>query len=431
MKKFLSIMATFGMGTSMALAGSGIPNSPPIPIDDAQLQLLTTQVGGADVLPTTRTVPHFWRSTLDPDNGVTYGYNMVGADPYGCVASSCSMTIEVDITPLVVNIDGMTFSGSDVLNALLASPLFALNDYGSTPYVTTGPVTVLGPGPGGVLSQGDAGQPLQLLDATMRAQFNQTGNSNYHLKLHPNVLPPVTINVPNNQGFLLQSERGVVFGAVDDLWWSAQVQNLETKADATHLALYLTDDLILYFGSEKLIRFCCVLGYHGTKAEGASKGVGNSNGNASVQTFAWASWLSPGIYAGPNFQWGAQDVVVVGHEITEWANDPFVKNTVEPWSVPVSPLYGCSSLLETGDPVDVAGFAVGTNTFRQGPNPDGSQSADGYYHPQDEAFLPWFMRLSPNVVSEPTQSPSPLIGRYTFMGDLNTFGFNRPAPGCS
>jgi hypothetical protein len=40
-----------------------------------------------------------------------------------------------DITPLIVNIDGLTFSGNNVLDATLASPQFALNDYGSTPFL--------------------------------------------------------------------------------------------------------------------------------------------------------------------------------------------------------------------------------------------------------------------------------------------------------
>lgn len=47
------------------------------------------------------------------------------------------------------------------------------------------------------------------------------------------------------------------------------------------------------------------------------------------------------------------------------------------------------------------------------------QSADGFYHVQDEVMLPWFLRLAPNTVSEPTQAPSPNVGRYTFLGDLN------------
>ena len=54
-------------------------------------------------------------------------------------------------------------------------------------------------------------------------------------------LSPVTIDVPNNQGILLQSSRGVVFAGVDISWWTSQIHNLETKADSTHLAVFLSD----------------------------------------------------------------------------------------------------------------------------------------------------------------------------------------------
>ena len=109
-----------------------------------------------------------------------------------------------------------------------------------------------------------------------------------------------------------------------------------------------------------------------------------------MQTFAWASYLSPGIYARPDggTDWALQDIHALSHEIAEWADDPFVNNTVEPWLTPTAPQYGCTDILETGDPVVGIGFAMGTNTFSQGPNPNGTQSADGYYHPEDEVFLP-------------------------------------------
>lgn len=412
-------------------ASAATPAIDPPVIDDSQLHALTTTVGGASVLPTTRTVAHWWGSSVDPHNGVTYGYNMVGADPNHCSGSACSVTVEVDITPIIVNINGLTFSGEDVLAATLASPQFARNDFAQTLHATAG-LPGLPRGPGGVLSQGDSGEWLQLEDATMRAQFNKTGSSNYHLILHPNILPAVTIDVPQNQGTLLQSGRGVVFADVGISWWSAQIQNIETTADPTHLAVYLTDNVLLHIG--KSVLNCCVIGYHGTRAAGNGPGSTSSNGNAVVQTFAWASWVQPGVYARPNggTDWALQDIHALSHEISEWADDPFVNNTVEPWLTPTAPQYGCSGLLETGDPVVAIGFAMGVNNFEQGPNPNGTQSADGYYHPEDEVFAPWYLRLAPNTVSEPTQSSSANVGRYSLLGDLNPFpGFRVPATGCN
>ena len=110
----------------------------------------------------------------------------------------------------------------------------------------------------------------------MRSQFNQAGS--YHLILHPNVLPAVTINVPSNQGTLLQSGRGVVFAMSTLVGGRRRFKNLETKADPTHLPLYLTDNVLLHIGKD--IFNCCVIGFHGTRAAGGGGGANNSNGNA-------------------------------------------------------------------------------------------------------------------------------------------------------
>lgn len=426
--------STHTTSTSGSTASTAVE---PTPINDADMKAQSVTMGGASVLPTTRTIPHWYGTTKDPHNGVTYGYNMVGADPNSCKDAACDVTVQVDITPIKVNIGGRTFDGTDVVDPTLASPQFATNDYGSTQAATvagafpsrTEPSLIRGPG--GLLSQEDAGNQLQLQDATMRAQFDKTGASPYHLRLKPVVQPAVTITVPQNQGTLLQSGRGVVFADVNISWWSAQINNLETSADPTHLPLYLTSDVMLYTGGNPAN--CCVIGYHGTKATGMRLGNGKSQGNAVVQTFAWSSYVSPGLYARPEggTDWALQDIHAVSHEIAEWADDPFVNNTVEPWLTPTAPQYGCTSVLETGDPVVAIGFAMGTNTYAQGPNPNGTQSADGFYHPEDEALLPWFLRLpASNTGSEPTQS-DPNSGRYTLMGDLNPFpGFRQPATGC-
>jgi hypothetical protein len=423
----LAVIAVAVVGTASAASGKDASSIPVIA--DSQLQANFTEVGGSQVLPTDRTIPHWFGTTVDPNNGITYGYSMVGADPNSCAGTACSTTIQADITPLIVNVGGMTFDGTSVVPATLASPQFAPNDYGSTPFATAGAPNVPR-GPGGVLSQGDAGNQLQLEDATMRAQFNQTGTSPYHVILDPHVMPAVTINVPSNQGTLLQSGRGVIFADVNISWWASQIKNLESSADPTHLPIYLTDSVLLHIGPDPLN--CCVIGFHGTKATGDRWGNGKSNGNTKMQTFAWASWVRPGIYARPDggTDWALQDIHALSHEIAEWGDDPFVDNLVEPWLTPTAPQYGCTDILETGDPVVAIGFAMGTNTFDQGPNPNGTQSADGYYHPEDEVFLPWFMRSAPST-SEPTQSPSDNVGRYTLMGDLNPFsGFRAPATGC-
>ena len=173
-------MGAAGLSAFLALPLSAIGDPPPGPpvIDVAAIQLQTTTIGGAQVLPTTRTVPHWFGSTLDPNNGITYGYNMVGADPNNCSGADCDVTVTVDIIPLNVVVEGESFNGSDVVDATLASPVFALNDYGSTPFATAAgnfpDFPALIRGPGGVLSQNDAGNQLQLEDATMRAQFNKT-----------------------------------------------------------------------------------------------------------------------------------------------------------------------------------------------------------------------------------------------------------------
>jgi hypothetical protein len=437
----VTLIGAAGVSAFLALPLSAIGDPPPEPpvIDDTAMHVLSRTVGGAQVSETTRTVTHWFGSTLDPNNGITYGYNMVGADPNNCSGSGCDVTVTVDIIPLNVVAGGESFDGSDIVNAVLASPVFALNDYGFTPFATAAgnfpnpPAFIRGPS--GILSQDDTGYQLQLLDATMRAHFNKTGSNSYHLRLNPVVHDPISIIVANGIGRVLQTSRGVHFADVNIEWWTAQIQQFDVSLDyidPTHVALYLTKDVLLYCPQDPFS--ICSGGFHAANEAPAAGRQHNGHGNHPVQTFAWASYLSPGLFAQPDGGggWALQDIYVVSHEISEWAHDPFINNTVEPWLFPRSrEVQLCSDLLETADPVVNIGFAVGTNTYLQGPNPDGSQSADGYYHPTDDVFLAWFMRLAPNTVSEPTQSSSTNIGRYTFMGDLNPLpDFRQPATDC-
>jgi hypothetical protein len=109
-KRLLVGMVAAGLvtaATATVFATSANAGTEPQVISDDAMKASTTEVGGAPVLPTTRTVAHWWGSSLDPTNGVTYGYNMVGADPNNCSGSDCDVTVEVDIIPVVVNVGGL------------------------------------------------------------------------------------------------------------------------------------------------------------------------------------------------------------------------------------------------------------------------------------------------------------------------------------
>jgi hypothetical protein len=367
------------------------------------------------------TVTHFFRTAQNPLDGITYGFNMVGQDP----SLQQSTTITVDITPLNVNVGGLTFNGTDVLGPTLSSPVFASNDYTTTPFVSD-PTVANGFRPNGdSLSPGNTSNQLE--DAIMRSQFNEQGTG-YHLILNPVVHPAITIDVPGTNGALIQTARGVVAGDVAVKWWSSRIQNLNNSlsySDPTHLQLYLTDNVMNFIGTNPLN--CCIIGFHGaSEVVGHGTGAVHGNGNQAIQTFGWASYVTPGFF-NPRTAWTLQDIDALSHEISEWADDPFINNLVQPWTSPaIAP--SCSGILETGDPVVGVGFAKEANTFRQGPTPNGTQVADGFYHPEDEALLPWFMRLNPS----PAQlAQSGTNGRYTFMGDLNPFPvFHAAPPAC-
>lgn len=421
----LAVLAGVALALPFLVPAASAGNPPaPITVPDSAIHASTITVGGAKPLPTTRTVAHWFGTALNPDNGVTYGFNMVGADP----SREQSTTITADIVPVNVVVSGQTFSGSDVVTPTLDSPVFASNDYTSTPFVTNSSDGKTNNGfvTGGALSSGNTNNQLE--DATMRSQFDKQGTS-YHVLLSPVVHGPVTIVVPSGKGTLLQTGRGVVAGDVNVTWWAAQIQNLNNTLgynDPTHLPVYLTNNVMLFSGTNPAN--CCVIGFHGaSEVVGKGTGSGHGNGNQPVQTFAWASYVTPGFF-NPVTAWALQDIHPLSHEIAEWGDDPFVNNTVEPWLTPTAPQYGCTNVMETGDPVVGIGFAKGSNTFEQGPAPNGTQVADGYYHPEDEVFMPWFMRLNPST-SQAVQVGTG--GRYTLMGSLNPYlGFKMPATGC-
>jgi len=133
------------------------------------------------------------------------------------------------------------------------------------------------------------------------------------------------------------------------------------------------------------------LGYHDAFA------VQNDDRTETLQTFLLTSWLSPDQVADI-----IADVSTLNHELSEWANDPFVNNVVPTWRHPPEddPNAACSfnPFLETGVPQgngltfeDFPTVVVPLNGFK--------------YHLQQLVMLPWFADESPS---------SALNGWYTF-----------------
>lgn len=387
-------------------------------VDDSTLNPTSQRFSEDAPRPGAQTVRHWSGQSVNPVDGRTYTYDIVGADP----STGRAATIGVDIIPLNLTVGGVAFNGSDRVGAILASPLFKRGDYASTNGATNFTAGKFGKGSGGALSAGNTN--VQLLDATMRSQFDKVGTG-YHLYLRPEVRRPVSIDVPAVDGSTLASPRAIVYGIVDALWFQPLVESLmpELHLNPTRLALFVTSDILLY--GDHMPAHCCVFGAHGAIPSTSSEDGEDAHGDGrpSVQTFVWASWMTAGFF-NPITSWTKQDINGLSHEITEWANNPFGTTTVAPSLSPAAPQYGCNNLLETGDPTVNIGFSAGVNTFDQ------NAYSDGTYHPQDEAFLPWFMRTAPNHVSQPTQS-DPTAGRYTFMGDLNPIAFfHQPPPAC-
>ncbi|HET9921025.1 MAG TPA: hypothetical protein VFQ30_14335 [Ktedonobacteraceae bacterium] len=291
-------------------------------------------------------------------SGKNYPYTMVGTNPSN---GSATTTIPTIIVPLkVVFSGGSSLNGSQKLTLVKNSPLYQNASYSSG---TT-----------------------QYADAMQRAEFWKTVSSkaaNYHVLLGAaTVTATVTIKVPAADGFTEHAgSNNTLIGLADVNWFDGQIQAQLSKFNIApnNFPIFLSNNVYLYQGSSSN---CCILGYHSA--------VSTSQGN---QTYAWGSYISPGLFSA-----GVQDIDGLSHEVAEWMNDPYVNNTVPNWSVPSEPQYGCSSVLEVGDPLVGTAFKVkiGTTT----------------YHPQDIAFFSWFARQSPSIG---------INGRYTYLGTFTTY----------
>jgi len=230
-----------------------------------------------------------------------------------------------------------------------------------------------------------SGAGIQFADAVQRAEFFHKMKPTWHTILRPaTIVDGLTITVPffttatingkpTKVRTYLTSKSGdgrtVVF--LLDQFFNQQIFNIVVKeinagrftTGALNIALFPNTSLFsLNAGGG--VGDCCVLGFHTFFT--------NSAPVESRWIFAFASWISPGVFS------GFQDVTALSHEISEAVNDPFVNNLVPAWQFPNQP-GSCQDNLETGDPVEVLA------------NPMFPVNVSGKtYHPQTEALLQWF-----------------------------------------
>jgi hypothetical protein len=420
---FVAVVAASALaGAPLASASAGSSGAKPGPANDARFAT------AGSVTPTygARTIPHWSFTYTDPTNHQSYTATMVGSDP----RQGGSTTVHTEIIPLEFSFvaagqdmssisalynytahaqdwvaDPTAGSPNDVQKTL-ASPIFTDYKYDSD----------LG---------GDTGQ---YGDVFMRAQFNKIG-SGYHVMLHnDSVLPKQTFAVPASQGVAYQRVSGAVAGIVESRWFSTKLQQLmgSLHIDATTVPIFLTHNVLLFDGHDNYTN-CCTLGYHGAAMPlGHGAGQANGQGNNPVQTFMYSAYTSPNTYTGfsptTSPRRGLSDIHALSHEVAEWLDDPFVNNAVQPWLTPTAPQYGCTPVLETGDPVVGVWFPLPGN-------PDAA--ANNVWHPEDEVNANWFTRDGTSALGLGSWD-----GRYTFMGPRTTAipggydGFKTVAHGC-
>jgi hypothetical protein len=315
-------------------------------------------------------------SVTSTRDGNTYTGVMVGSNPFAGGGSSETMTY---IVPLIfvthrvgVSFDPTTgaigtapgkttFDPTVPDNACLSAPNnVPLNVFQQSPIFNSASFSF------GGTDVGDT----QYIDAFMRGNFwDVEDRSAYHLLLGPvKTLDPISINVPDDLGLTLpQSDFPSCgpFGVVDINFLDKKLTNevlqrLAPKGvNAGNFPIFLMYNVVLASPVTNL-NTCCVLGYHGAA-------------NSPLQTYSPIDFDSTGLF-GP----AIGDTYVAGHEVGEWANDPFGNNATPAWGNTGQVMGACQNNLEVGDPLT-------------GTAPITSPASNGFtYRLQELAFFSWF-----------------------------------------
>jgi hypothetical protein len=299
---------------------------------------------------TTPTVPYY--SDKFKYGGKTYPYSSVGTDPRTSTATTKVPVTFIPVKILEAN-GAYTYPTGAIIGKTTSSALF--NNSTAT---------------GGT----------QYGDATLRASYNsyvKALGGKWHVLLgSPSTTALQTINVPSNEGTTYGDSAGKAVMAVNVHWYGNTLASLAAKYSAKALVIFLTYDAV---GCSNYTnpKTCGVGGFHS-----------DTTTSTGTHTYAWASWQDTAVLGA-----SGADTAAMSHEIAEWLNDPFDNDIVPKWAVPSEPQYGCSHLLEVGDPLVGHVFTINGLNY------------------QDVADFSWFARQSPSIGSN---------GWYSYRGTFRT-----------
>src|SRR5215472_18400377 len=301
------------------------------------------------------TVPTFSSSVVAGQNGNTYGFTIVGQNPFAGGAGTTS--IPVQIIPVIVTVGGTNHVyDPTTANAGCGEPVSPVTGMLTGPLLTNHRWVA-----GGQYVGTD-----QYVGALMREEFwaeaNHFGISpNYHVRLAGS--EPAVITATFNGGTEINPGSCNQLEEFPISTWDSFIRS-EFPAlagfgvNATTFPFFLFKNVVFTQGG------CCILGYHSAF---------NSGGNS--QSYGNGDYVTDGEFG------GIFDLAVPSHEISEWANDPFVNNPTPSWGH-LGQVSGCQGNLETGDPLTGTGFAFHSATTVGGGGP--------IYHLQELAFFGWF-----------------------------------------
>ncbi|MGH9469990.1 MAG: glycosyl hydrolase family 18 protein [Terriglobia bacterium] len=309
--------------------------------------------------------------------GKQYRYTIAGRNP----ERGGTTTIPVVLVPMTFAFE----AGAGNTRAMDAAP--------DAPKIIASPIFQKYAFPGGTTQYGDAVQ---------RAEFYQQAvHKNWHTLLgKPRITPPLRIEIPAADGYILHSKRtGQSFAVVDVEYAKGELFKALPKIHVrpNELVMAVARNTDFYPLNDATV--CCSWGAHGVQVDSAS---------GAAQPYILSTYLDPGVV--PRFS----DVQALSQQLVEWMNDPlqgYQSNVFPPWRSP-GRSFGCGRGMGTmyrfAEPTDAASISNAAAVMLGGTE----------YHLENVALLPWFAE---------NQHPDSFQGVYSFP---DTHALAAPAQPC-